>query len=143
MRIGFASLGLVALMLCSCAKRSPTNFTTGGGDVPAEIGKRYVWSFDDAAVGSLPADLVNVLGEWRVDAESTAPSAPNVLRQAGKYSDPDFPRAVVKDLTFTNLTVRVRWRPESGSTDEACGLMLRLRDSDNYYITRANALEGN
>jgi hypothetical protein len=31
----------------------------------------------------------------------------------------------------------------SGRVDQACGLVLRYRDENNYFITRANALEGN
>lgn len=129
--------------LAACQKPAPTNFTTGGGEVPAEKGRTYQWRFDDATAGSLPADLINVLGDWKVDSDASAPSAPNVMRQKGRFGDPDFPRVVIRDLKFTDLTVRVRCRPESGGTDQACGLMFRLRDSDNYYVTRANALEGN
>jgi hypothetical protein len=132
-----------AVILLGCQKAAPADFTNGGADKPAEKGKTYTWSFDDAATGGLPGDFVSVLGDWKVDAEGTAPSAPNVLRQLGHYGDPDFPRVVVKNLSFTDLTVRVRCRPEAGGTDQACGLMFRLKDSDNYFITRANALEGN
>src|SRR5262249_37278372 len=135
-----AALGAALL---GCQKATPTNFTTGGEEVPAEPGRTYRWNFDDAPVGSLPDDFISVLGQWKVEAESTAPSPPNVLRQSGRFNNPDFPRVVVKNLTFTDLTIRVRCRPESGSTDQACGLMFRLKDSDNYFITRANALEGN
>lgn len=136
-------IGLFSLALLSaCQKPTPTSFTTGGGEVATEKGRTYRWSFDEAA-GTLPADFINVLGDWRVEAQPSAPSGPNVLRQAGRFKTPDFPRFVVKDLTFADLTVRVRCRPESGSVDQACGLMFRVRDSDNYYITRANPLEGN
>jgi hypothetical protein len=31
----------------------------------------------------------------------------------------------------------------SGKVDQACGLVFRLRDANNYYLTRANALENN
>src|SRR5262249_54028269 len=68
---------------------------------------------------------------------------PNVLRQTGEFYNADFPRVLVNDLTFTNATVRVKCRPEDGDTDRACGLVFRAHDSDNYYLTRANALEGN
>lgn len=131
-----------SVIALGCQKPTPTGFTTGSSEVPAEKGRTYRWSFNEAA-GSLPADFINVLGDWRVDAEPSAPSGPNVLRQAGRFKTPDFPRLVIKDLVFAELTVRVRCRPESGSVDQACGLMFRLRDSDNYYITRANPLEGN
>jgi hypothetical protein len=134
---------VMALLAGACSKPTPARFTTGGDEVPAEPARTYRWSFDDAAAGSLPADYISVLGDWTVASESTAPSPPNVLRQTGAYKNPDFPRAMVNGLTFVDLTLRVRCRPEKGDIDRACGLMFRAKDSDNYYVTRANALEDN
>src|SRR5215831_3053715 len=131
------------VLLGGCQSPTPSMFTTGGGDVPAQIGMTYRFAFDEAAPGGLPANLVAPLGQWAVAADPAAPSPPNLMRQSGHYGDPDFPRIIVKDLTFGDFTLRVRCRPESGDTDRACGLMFRLRDSDNYYIARANALEDN
>ena len=136
-------LRVMALLAGACTKPTPTRFTTGGDELPAEPARTYRWSFDDAAAGALPADYISVLGDWTVASEPTAPSPPNVLRQTGAYKNPDFPRVLVKGLTFTDLTLRVRCRPEKGDIDRACGLMFRATDSDNYYLTRANALEDN
>jgi hypothetical protein len=132
---------LFFVLLAGC-QPVPTRFTNGGPDTPAERGKTYRFGFDDAA-GPLPGNMSNVLGDWTRIADPSAPSGPNVLRQTGRYGNPDFPRALVNELSFQDATVRVRCRAESGSVDRACGLMFRLRDSENYYITRANALEGN
>jgi hypothetical protein len=134
-----ALLFTVALAAAGCQDPVPTMFTTGGADLPAEAGKTYRWTFDDAPAGAPPAGLINVLGVWTVAADEGT----QVLRQSGEFGDPDFPRIVVSDLTFQDHTVRVRCRLESGGTDRACGLMFRLVDSENYYITRANALEDN
>jgi hypothetical protein len=139
---------VVAALACAaggagCESVSPYHYTTGGEDVPAEAGKTYRFDFDDATNGGLPDDFILVLGEWKVAAEASAPSQPNVVRQSKAYSGPDFPRVVLRDLAFTDLTLRVRCRPESGDDDQACGLMFRFQDSDNYFLTRANALEGN
>ncbi len=38
---------------------------------------------------------------------------------------------------------RVHFKPISGEVDQAAGLMVRVLDTDNYYIARANALEDN
>jgi hypothetical protein len=118
-------------------------FTTGGQDTPAPFGVTRKWSFDTSGPGTLPPEFINVLGDWQVSAEGSAPSSPNLLRQSGSYKSGDFPRVLVKDLTFTNLRMKVRCRPESGSTDQACGVLFRAKDSDNYYVTRANAIENN
>ena len=110
---------------------------------PATQGKAYKWSFDDVAPGGLPPGFVGPLGDWKVQPESAAQSAPNVLRQLAKLSGSQFPLVYVDTLEFTDATVKVRCRPESGVEDQACGLVFRLQDKGNYFITRANALEGN
>jgi hypothetical protein len=37
----------------------------------------------------------------------------------------------------------VSCKPVSGKGDQGCGLVWRYRDANNYYLTRANALEDN
>ncbi|MEW5854530.1 MAG: family 16 glycoside hydrolase [Myxococcota bacterium] len=132
----------VVLLGARCGVTPPA-FSTGGGNLPAEAGKTYHWRFDETPENNLPGDFISVLGNWVVEDEGSAPSGPRVLRQKGVFAAPDYPRVIVKDLTFKDLGVKVRCRPESGAVDQACGLMFRVRDSENYYITRANALEGN
>jgi hypothetical protein len=136
------SIGIALFGLAAACQPADTMFTTGGTEVEAERGKVYKLDFDDDT-GTLPTSMSSVLGQWTRDAEATAPSAPNVLRQSGEFGNPDYPRVLLNDLVFTNATTRVRCRVESGGTDRACGIMFRARDSENYYITRANSLEDN
>ena len=42
-----------------------------------------------------------------------------------------------------DLRLSVKCKPVSGKVDQGCGLVLRLKDTDNYYVARANALEDN
>jgi hypothetical protein len=129
---------LVALLLIAagCEEPAHARFTNGGADNPAEPGRTYRFDFDEAAPGLAPADFINILGDWSVTAE-------HALEQRGAFGSGDFPRIVLKDITFQDFTLSVRCRPESGETDQACGVMFRFADSDNYFVTRANALEGN
>ena len=39
--------------------------------------------------------------------------------------------------------VEVKFKPISGKEDQAGGVVWRLKDANNYYIARANALEDN
>ena len=41
------------------------------------------------------------------------------------------------------MDLSVRFKAVSGTIDRAAGLVFRLRDANNYYIVRANALENN
>ena len=54
-----------------------------------------------------------------------------------------FPVAVMADVSATDLDLSVRVRPVSGRVDQAAGLVWRYQNEDNYYLVRANALEGN
>ena len=42
-----------------------------------------------------------------------------------------------------NVDVSVRVRPVMGKVDQAGGIAIRLKDANNYYVVRANALENN
>jgi hypothetical protein len=84
------------------------------------------------------------LGRWLVKAEKDAPSGVNVLAQtdidATSYR---FPVAVVDSISVQNFRLAVRCKPISGKVDQACGVVFRYRDENNYYVVRANALEDN
>jgi hypothetical protein len=102
-------------------------------------------NFDRDAVGLLPAGWkAGVTGrgtpKWTVEADGTAPSPPNVLRQSGSGT---FPWCVRPDVSIADGSVEVKFKPISGREDAAGGLVWRWKDGDNYYIARANALENN
>jgi len=83
------------------------------------------------------------LGKWVVKADKSAPSAPNVLAQTDTDdTDYRFPIAFTGPA-LKDLHLSVKCKPVSGRVDQGCGLVFRLKDADNYYVTRANALENN
>src|SRR3989442_4032824 len=98
------------------------------------------WTFDTGPVGGLPSGAQAFSGEWAVRAESDAPSPPNALCQTGNA---DFPAVSLDANAYIDLTLVTRFKPISGSQDQAGGLIFRVQDKDNYYILRANALENN
>ena len=107
-------------------------------------------TFDDEAVGSPPVGFSfartgsGALGRWVVRAEAGAPSGANVLAQIdADGTDYRFPVAVLDEPALRDARVSVRCRTVSGRVDQACGLVARYRDENNYYLTRANALEDN
>lgn len=108
------------------------------------------WSFDAEKVDASPAGFSfgrtgsGVQGRWVVRAEKGAPSAGNVLAQLdADDTDDRFPVAVADAPSLRDLRVSVKCKPVSGKVDQACGLVFRYRDENNYYVTRANALENN
>ena len=103
-----------------------------------------VVNFDSSDTGALPDGWkAGVTGSgaprWSVERDSTAPSAPNVLKQSGRGAFP----WCVKDASLADGFVEVKMKPVSGREDQAGGVVWRWKDGDNYYVARANALENN
>lgn len=107
------------------------------------------FSFDSDAVGEPPQGFEfgrtggGAQGRWIVKAEKDAPSGASVLAQVdADGTDYRFPVAFTGP-EMRDLRLSVKCRPVSGKVDQGCGLVFRLKDADNYYVTRANALENN
>ena len=117
----------------------------------ASPGAARTWSFDEnAAAGAPPSGFSfgrtgeGREGKWVVRAEASAPSGANVLAQVDSDgTDYRFPVAWANEPSLRDVELRVRCKQVSGKVDQACGVVFRLRDANNYYLTRANALEGN
>jgi 3-keto-disaccharide hydrolase len=160
------SLGLFALLLLllsGCSKTGADNdgdegeSPRAGSKVEPETsapmqsaGKEFVYNFDNDAVGKLAAKFHAALtgqgakAEWVVQADSSAPSQPNVIAQLTKdKTDYRFPLAIADEGSFQDLALSVKFKAISGDVDRAAGLVFRLKDANNYYIVRANALEDN
>jgi hypothetical protein len=102
-------------------------------------------SFDQDAAGAVPAGWrAGVTGrgspKWSVEADASAPSKPNVLKQSGSGT---YPWCVKPDSSMADGYVEVKFKSISGKEDQAGGLVWRWKDADNYYVARANALEDN
>ncbi|MSO98647.1 MAG: DUF1080 domain-containing protein [Rhodospirillaceae bacterium] len=102
-------------------------------------------SFDDAAVGQPPPGwTAAVTGSgksiWTVEADASAPSGTNVLKQSAEGT---FPICMKDGTNFADGYVEVQFKAIAGNEDQAGGVIWRAKDKDNYYIARANALEDN
>jgi hypothetical protein len=98
------------------------------------------WTFDADAAESLPPGVQVFGGTWAVRVEADAPSPPNALCQTGTA---EFPALALGDGAYADLVLSARFKPIAGKEDQAAGLIFRVQDQGNYYILRANALEGN
>ena len=100
--------------------------------------------FDDGAAGRPPqgwtlAATGKGQPKWTIEPEATAPSKPNVLKQSGTAT---FPVALKNGTAIRDGFVEVKFKAIDGAEDRAAGLIWRAKDADNYYVVRANALEG-
>lgn len=107
-------------------------------------------AFDDQKAGEAPRGFTCALtgkgrpGTWRIVEDASAPSRPNVLAQVdGDATSYRFPVCVLDDVSARDVDLSVRFKPVKGAEDQAAGLVWHYRDRDNYYVVRANALEGN
>jgi len=98
------------------------------------------WNFDRDTTGSIPAGATVFSGSWAVRAEPGAPSAPNAICQTASA---EFPALRLTSEAHRDMRVTAQVKPISGREDQAAGVLLRVRDAKNYYVVRANALEGN
>ena len=109
-----------------------------------------VWDFQSDALNGPPAGFSfgrtgqGREGRWVVVDDTTAPSRDQVLAQLDQdKADYRFPIAVADAPSLKDLRLEVHCKPVSGKIDQACGILFRYRDPDNYYVARANALEDN
>lgn len=130
-----AGLALAALVLLGTA---------------AAPGGPWTWDFQRDAVDGPPAGFSFARtgggrpGRWVVLLDASAPAGHHVLAQLDADGTGDrFPLAVADGALLRDLRLEVRCRPVTGKTDQACGLVFRYRDQDDYYVARANALEDN
>ena len=81
--------------------------------------------------------------QWAIVADPTAAGGLAIAQTSTDETDYRFPLAIYKPYSGKNLEVSVRFKPVSGSIDQAGGIAVRLQTPDDYYVVRANALEDN
>jgi Laminin G domain len=102
-------------------------------------------NFDNLNAGAAPTGWTATQtgsgsAKWSVEKDDSAPSKPNVLKQSGQAT---FPVCFKNDTSLKDGFVEVKFKPVAGKEDQAGGVIWRVRDANNYYIARANALEDN
>jgi hypothetical protein len=78
--------------------------------------------------------------KWTVESDETAPSKTKVLKQSGRAT---YPLLLKNDTSIKDGFVEIKFKAIAGSQDRAAGIVWRAKDANNYYVTRANALEDN
>ena len=111
----------------------------------AAIASSSVGQFDTDVIGNAPVGWTcsatgTGMPRWTVEADPTAPTRPNVLKQSGAAT---FPWCVKDDVQASDGTVEVKFKSLAGKEDQAGGVVWRWKNGDNYYVARANALENN
>src|SRR6266568_2917132 len=111
----------------------------------ASVALAQTVNFDNLTTGAPPPGWTATktgtgAAKWTVEKDPTAPSAPNVLKQSGQAT---YPVCIKDDTSLKDGFVEVKFKSISGKKDQAGGVIWRAKDANNYYVARANALEGN
>ncbi len=142
---------LIWVIVDSRKERYPSYAAQPEAPAPRQsAGVSFTYNFDNETVGALPGKFHSARtgkgaeDKWAVIADPTAPSKPNVIAQTSTdTTDYRFPLLIADEASFKDLELSVKFKPVSGEVDRAGGLVFRLKDANNYYIVRANALEDN
>src|SRR5947209_18387033 len=102
-------------------------------------------NFESNQIGAAPEGWTATLTgkgdpKWTVESDATAPSRLKVLKQSGRAT---YPLLLKDDTNIKDGFIEVTFKTIAGSEDRAAGLVWRVRDANNYYVVRANALEDN
>lgn len=82
------------------------------------------------------------MGAWRIDRLKD--SANHVLAQFSTDGTASrYPVCVYDGFSAADVAVSCRFKTVDGRVDRAAGLVVRYVNDQNYYVVRANALEGN
>jgi hypothetical protein len=121
----------------------------GAGTVARSQTGETMIAIERMTVGALP-DGFDVArtgqggpAQWIVAADGTAAGGRAIEQTSTDRTDYRFPLAIHRETSAANVDVAVRFKAVGGKVDQAAGIALRLRDADNYYVVRANALEDN
>jgi len=140
---------MVALAAAGLASAQEVAKTPGKPPAPSAVVQA---DFDGIAAGRLPTgwkvDATNprgALAVWKVAADPSAPSPPNVLEALPR---PDnfggtYNLCWTDSTPFLDGEIEVRLRANTGHEDQGGGPVWRVQDGNNYYIARYNPLEHN
>jgi hypothetical protein len=115
----------------------------------AQDGRPMEFKFTAKDVGTLPSGWKvfetkgkKKPGEWKVIADKDGGRFPLALVKTDNPG-PTFNLCVFTAADFSDVDITVAFRADGGEIDQGGGPVWRFADGDNYYIARANPLEGN
>ena len=143
-------VSMIVLACCAESRRPAGDAGPPSTAAPATVARSVRLDFEGGAPGSLPAEMRTGRtgggppGTWVLERVEGAPSGSLVLGQTdADDTDSRFPLCVYEPLRARDVRAQVRFRALRGEVDQAAGVVVRHRDANEYYVARANALEGN
>jgi hypothetical protein len=109
------------------------------------------WAFDDQKAGTVPGNWkIAQTGarakpaKWEVVADTTAPSAPNVVALTKtENTGTTFNLLMAETPPLKDLSVEAKVKVLSGRNNQGSGVFWRAVDPNNYYLARWTGLSNN
>jgi len=146
----FVASAMMAMLAGASCARSTEPTSSAAAPPPPPERQAVVFDFETDEVDQLPAGFTEALTggggpvRWRVQEADDAPSGGKVVAQlSDDRTNARYPHLVRDDFTAKDVDVSVRFKTISGQVDASGGLVFRYKDKDNFYVVRANSLEGN
>lgn len=147
---------LLIALLCAPLGCNRNSDSAPKPNTPAPVSAKpagtVVLNFDSDKPNAAPANFTTALsgqgnaqGTWIVRDDKDAQGKPTqVLAQTSTdNTNSRYPLCIYDPLSARDVSVTVSFKPLSGEVDQAAGIVARLKDKHNFYVVRANALEGN
>ncbi len=85
---------------------------------------------------------VGRVAAWEAVREPSAPGGWGISETAGDATDLRFPLCISEQTVARDLEATLRFKAIGGTHRRAAGLVLRAQNANDYYVVRADALEG-
>lgn len=145
-RWALIALCFVAPLSFACRSADPTSSSPAAELQKPKVDPSAV-DFNDMVSGQAPVGFSSARtgagepGVWLVKDDGTSN---RVLAQVSEdETDKRFPLCVFDGFSAADVNLSCRFKTIDGGVDQAAGLVARYSDEQNYYVLRANALEGN
>lgn len=79
---------------------------------------------------------------WQAVPEPTAPGGWALTETAGDATDLRFALCISEQTVARDVDATLRFKAVGGTQSRAAGLVLRAQSANDYYVVRADALEG-
>lgn len=150
LRTNIARVALLAGLSCMpCSGGESGKPTHNEAAPPANPGAKTC-DFEDGTPGKTPPGHATGLTggggavRWEIQDAGDAPSGKRVVAQlSDDRTNSRYPHLVWDDFSARDVDVSVKFKTLSGEVDASGGIVFRYQDKGNYYVVRANSLEGN
>ena len=114
----------------------------------------FLYNFENVKIATIPngwhisaTHPKKPLAVWEVIKTKDAPSGQKVLAlthpNTSFFNGGIFNLCYTKKVNFKDGEISVKFKANSGDTDQGGGIMWRVQDNNNYYVARFNPLEDN